>query len=178
MNLPPLIIWDNNAATWNKYVEDVFAIFYDDFIKTNPKFENCWVRCYTQPTFDCKEGGFWHCVTSDEDHKNNERERLPDLRRCERIRWPRFIIENVKTSDVQIDYWQNIRPSRTGHKKRHLLWLQEEYLIVLEEQPRKDKPMVFYLITTYLTDKEHTTKKLRDERDAFRKTAEAVPPVR
>ncbi|MNH30689.1 hypothetical protein D3C79_909980 [compost metagenome] len=37
------------------------------------------------PVIQGKEATFWHMISEG----NDEAERLPDLRRCERIRWPR-----------------------------------------------------------------------------------------
>jgi len=174
MTLPPLVEWDGQAKTWKKYVEDVFAIFYEDFIKTQPRFHECWVRCYQQPIHDGKEGGFWHCVTFDGENRKREKDRIPDLRRCERIRWPRFVIENRGADAIHIDYWTKIHTTARGSKNRHYLWLQEEYVVILEESIRPGRSTVFYLITAYLTDQKHTMERFTKERADF-KTAEAVP---
>jgi len=181
MTIPPLFEWDGRADTWKKYIEAVFVIFYNDFIKTQPRFHGCWVRCYQQPTYDGKEGGFWHCVTYDEDHRNrkSERDRLPDLRRCERIHWPRFIIEHVNSGNVRIDYWTKVHATSRGQKTRHYLWLQEEYVVILEENLRPGKSTVFYLITAYVTNQKRTMDRFYKERagqSGPRETTEAVPP--
>ncbi len=162
MTLPPLVEWDQQASPWKEYIEVVFAIFYDDFIKTQPQFRGGWVRCYQKPIIDGKEGGFWHCVTTfDSGHKA----RFPDLRRCERIRWPRIIIENVDSEGFQIDYWTKIHSTSRGQKTRHYLWFQEEYVVILEETIRAGGSTVFYLITAYVTDQKHTLERFCKERN-------------
>ena len=174
MMIPPLLQWDGQANTWKKYIEEVFSAFYDDFIKTQPQFHGYWVRCYQQPTYDGKEGGFWHCVTFGETHREPEQNRQPDLRRCERIRWPRFIIEHVDSGDFRIDYWTKVHVTSRGQQTRHYLWLQEEYVVVLEENRRPGKSTIFYLVTAYVTDQKRTMDRFHKER-AGQETTEAVP---
>lgn len=81
---------------------------------------------------------------------NDEAERLPDFRRCERIRWPRPIIENV--ADAELKVWRE--PNGSGH--RVLIWFAEaEYLVVLDE--RKDYILPW---TAYPVEREHQQRKL------------------
>ncbi len=87
--LPQLIKLENFGGDWQRYIDEVFAIFYKDFIESQPKFREMWVRC-RRDLLDGKEAGFWHCVSEGADEAN----RNSDLRRCERIRWVRVIIEN------------------------------------------------------------------------------------
>lgn len=175
MTIPPLIEWNGQASALNKFIEEAFAIFYDDFIKSQPRFKGCRVRCYEKPHIDGKEGGFWHYVTSDDLRKKTQEDRVVDINRCARIRWPRFIIENVESGRFSIDHWTKTKTTPRGPQQRHLLWFQEEYLVVLEEKNKNGHLSFFYLVTAYMTDKEHTKSKLRKERDS-QETAEAVPP--
>jgi hypothetical protein len=151
--LPSLIRLEECDGNWDKYVNAVFAIFYRDFIETQPKFQGKWVRCRRDPIQDGKEAGFWHCVSEgpDEDH------RTPDLRRCERIGWVREVIEHAHDTDV--DVWTQ----RKGRDQRIHIWLRESYLVVLGERGR-----YYQLITAFCTDREHTKRKKRQERDASR----------
>jgi hypothetical protein len=78
---------------------------------------------------------------------------LPDLRRCERIAWPRAIIERADDPVVQV--WEN----RRGAEKRICLWLeQEEYLVVLADRGRYVLPWTAYLVTEH-----HRKRKLSKE---------------
>ncbi|MBN1589097.1 MAG: hypothetical protein JW888_06255 [Pirellulales bacterium] len=151
--LPSLIRLEEHDGNWDKYVNAVFAIFYRDFIEAQPKFQGKWVRCRRDPIQDGKEAGFWHCVSEgpDEDH------RTPDLRRCERIGWVRKVIEHAHDADV--DVWTQ----RKGRDQRIHIWLRESYLVVLGERGR-----YYQLITAFCTDREHTKRKKRQERDASR----------
>ena len=98
------------------------------------------------PIIQGKEATFWHMISEG----NDEAERLPDLRRCERIRWPRPIIEN--TEDAALKVWRE--PNGSGH--RVLIWFAEaEYLVVLDE--RKDYILPW---TAYPVEREHQQRKL------------------
>ena len=97
---------------------------------------------------DGKEAAFWHC-TSEGDV---EEERVPDLRRCERIGWPRRLIEAIGTDRGR---WWKERPGRT---RRACVALADfSYLVVLEEMSTH-----CVLVTAYPVEKEHSRKKLRN----------------
>jgi len=157
--LPPLVLLPDCDGDWDKYVNTVFGVFYRDFIQSQPRFRGKWVRCRRDPIHDGKEAGFWHCVSEGA----NEGDRTPDLRRCERIAWIRFAIESE--NDPRIDCWTNVR----GGEVRHLIWLQEEFLVVLAERTRqRDGFAYLQLITAYCTPEEARKSKLRKERDESR----------
>ena len=151
--LPSLIRLEDYDGNWDKYINAVFAIFYHDFIETQPRFAGKWIRCRRDPIQDGKEAGFWHCVSEGAD----ENQRTPDLRRCERIAWVRKVIEHANDADV--DVWMQ----RKGRDQRIHIWYQETYLVVLGERGR-----YYQLITAFCTDREHTKQKKRRERDASR----------
>ena len=151
--LPSLTRLEDHDGNWDKYINAVFAIFYHDFIETQPKFAGAWVRCRKDPIFDGKEAGFWHSVSEGPD----EDQRTPDLRRCERIAWVRKIIENAL--DRRVITWKR----RKGREQRHYLWLEESYLVVLGERGRR-----YQLIAAFCTDREHTKRKLRREYEESR----------
>lgn len=157
--LPELIKLNDYDGDWKRYIEAVFAVFYRDFIESQPKFKDLWVRCRRDPIYDGKEAGFWHCTSDglDENH------RIPDLRRCERIAWIRTVIDNYKECTV----WANYR----SQEKRWLIWLNEEFLVVLAERERKrDGFKYMQLITSYCTIEEHRKAKLQKERDEYYKS--------
>jgi hypothetical protein len=157
--LPALVRLEDHGGDWEKYINAVFAEFYRDFIESQPKFRGRWVRCRRDPMFDGKEAGFWHCVSEGE----SEARRVPDLRRCERIRWIRAVIEHA--TDPSVDHWTNKR----GPETRHLIWWDEAFLVVLAERTRqRDGFQYFQLITAYCTPEEQRRDKLRRERDATR----------
>lgn len=86
-----------------------------------------------------------------------EAERKPDLRRCERLRWIGWVIENALVHP-EINEWQNRRRTEINT----LLWYREEYLVVLAQRQE-----YWLLKTAYCTDRSHRINKLRRERDNF-----------
>ena len=100
---------------------------------------------------------FWHLVQEG----RVEDERTPVLRRCERLRWVRWVIEKASVHP-EIEEWQNTR----GGETNTLLWYREEYLVVLAQ--RRD---YWLLRTAYCTDQPHRVRLLRQERDRFHRAA-------
>jgi hypothetical protein len=148
--LPALLLMVDHENSWPVYVEAVYAAFRRDFIDSRPLLDGRRVNCRRDPLYDNKEAGFWHCIQEGAD----EEERTPDLRRCERIGWIRAVIANHTAPEV--NDWSN---DWRGEMRRYL-WLNEAYLVVLAERRHS-----WQLITAFCTDRHHTVRKLRRERD-------------
>ncbi len=157
--LPVLMSLDDFGGNWSEYLEAVYVVFYRDFIKSQPKFRNCWVRCRREPLENGKEAGFWHCISGGE----NETERIPEIRRMERISWVRAVIEHCNDSDVTV--WEVMRNT----DRRICIWFREEYLIVLAERIRRRGGFRYWqLITAYDTEQENRKRQLRKKLDEIR----------
>ena len=157
---PSLLHLADFDGDYQRYIEAVFAVFYRDFIETQPRFKNCWVRCRRDPMDQGKEAGFWHCVSEGK----RESDRTVDIERCKRIRWVRFIIDHAEEDEL-IDHWITKR----RNEERHLLWYNEEYLVVLGKRARKRDHRVYYqLITAYCVTEEWRKRQLQKERDRSR----------
>ena len=157
--LPELIKLEDFNGNWNRYIDEVFSIFYRDFIENQPKFQNKWVRC-RRDLIKGKEASFWHCTSEGPDENN----RRPDIERCKRIGWIKAVIEH--SDSTKVDCWS----VRKRGEIRWLLWFNEEFLIVLGERHRKrDGFNYMQLITVYCTEEEHRKENLRKERDEFAK---------
>ncbi|MDP8205338.1 MAG: hypothetical protein P9L92_01640 [Candidatus Electryonea clarkiae] len=152
--LPTLYYLNDYDGDWDNFLNAVYAVFRRDFITSQPKFQGCWVRCIRNPVERNKEEGFWHCI------QGNDANAVPEPPRMERIEWIRAMIENI--NDPNIDCWENQR----GREPRWSIWFREEFLVVLVEKTRKrDGFRAFLLLTAYDTPREHTRRKLRNERD-------------
>ena len=157
--LPDLTTLNDSDGKWEDYVEVIYTLFKNDFIDSQPRFDNKWIRCRRDPSYDGKHYGFWHCISDGK----VEADRTPDFRRCERVSWIRPIIENANSRD-DIDVWKNQRGSDTNV----LIWYDEYLLVVLTERTRKrDGFQYFHLKTAYTTTEEHRKRKLRRERDDY-----------
>ena len=144
--LPPLEELKAYGGDFPRYLEAIYKIFCADFVTSKPVYAGKRMGLKRHPVVQGKEATFWHMISEG----SNEAERLPDLRRCERIRWPKPIIENA--TDTALKVWRE--PKGSGH--RVLIWFaQAEYLVVLDE--RKDYILPW---TAYPVEREHQQKKL------------------
>lgn len=152
MTAPDLILFD---GTWDEYEELLYKIFTEQISGGELEFRGQRVGCRRHPEAHERWASFWHLVQEGK----VEEDRLPDLRRCERLAWVRWVIENGDDHS-EIEVWNNTRQSETNT----LLWFREEYLVVLAQ--RSD---YWLLRTAYCTTKRRRIEQLRKERDAFYK---------
>jgi hypothetical protein len=153
--LPPLVPFRDFGGDWGAYLEAVYAWFRRDFLDSRPIFQGRRLRLKRHPMAYGKEATFWHLIQQGE----IEEDRRPDLRRCERIRWPRPIIEH--DTDPALKVWRN----RRGREERVCLWLVwESYLVILAD--RGD-----YLLpwTAYPVEQPHRQQKLLREYEEYRR---------
>jgi hypothetical protein len=100
-----------------------------------------------------KEATFWHMTSEG----MNEESRNPDFRRCERIRWPKQVIEHA--DDPKVKYWVSIK----HHENRIHIWLEEQdYVVVLADRNGFLLPWTAFLITW-----DHTRTKLQREYENY-----------
>ncbi|HWR83378.1 MAG TPA: hypothetical protein VN285_08750 [Candidatus Deferrimicrobium sp.] len=151
--LPSLVFLSAFDGDWERYVEQLYTYFKQDFVYSPPFFRGQRIGLKRFPITKGKEATFWHLISTG----TKEHYRYPDLRRCERIRWPRAIIENAEDSVVKT--WENIR----NGERRQLLWLeQHEYLVILARRAG-----YALLWTAYLVDTSHQRRKLQQEFEEF-----------
>jgi len=153
--LPSLVLLQEYNGDWKQYIAAVYDYFRSDFIDSRPQFQNKAVGLKRYPLLEGKEATFWH-ITSE---GKEEDKRMPDLRRCERIRWPRPVIEHY-TAEV-IKCWPNER-----RQERYIvLWFYErDYVVVLA-----DRKKYVLLWTAYMVSYKHTRKKLLREYEEYQK---------
>ena len=164
--LPKLVSLQDHDGDGSRFLEFVFGEFHAHFIQSQPKFRDRWVRCRRDPMEGGKEAGFWHCIAGGEHGAD------PEIRRMERIRWVRRVIEHA--DDPLVDVWM----ARRGTDRHWCLWFREEYIVVLAERTGK-KGGYWQLVTAYDTPQEHRKRKLRKERDTWRQeTSDAAPAHR
>jgi len=155
MVLPELVLLDDYDNSWQNYLEAVYSFFVEDFVKNKPTFNGTRLALKRHPVIDGKEATFWHFTTSGK----IEDERIPDLRRCERIRWPKPIIESATCGEVKV--WKNKRKNET---RILLFFTSESYLVVLADRGNYILPW-----TAYIVEREHRKRKLLKEWEAYKK---------
>lgn len=152
---PDLVLFAAFGGDWRAYEAKLYSIFVADIARGGIVFDGVRVNCRRQPEAAGRWASFWHLVQEG----RVEDDRLPDLRRCERIRWVRWVIENAITHE-EIDIWQNTRKTEVNT----LLWFREEYLVVLGR-----RESYWLLRTAFCTEKRGRIAQLRNERDEFRR---------
>jgi hypothetical protein len=153
--LPPLVLLEDFGGDWDSYLEAIYTYFKRDFIDSRPVFRGTRLALKRHPVSQGKEATFWHMTSEGKD----EATRTPDLRRCERIRWPRPIIEEADAKGLKV--WVSVR----NNENRINIWLEgEDYVVVLAQ--RKD-----YLLpwTAFLVTFDHTRRRLRREFERSRR---------
>lgn len=156
--LPEALQYGDFNGEWEKFLAAVYQIFERDFKHSRPGYLGKSV-VHDSKIENGKEAAFWHLISRDDPRTGN---REMDIRRCERVLWPRPIIEHLADNAVSVWKVERKKADRKS-QTRVLIWLENlDYLVVLAERP---KAMV--LITAYCTDIESQREKLRRERDEY-----------
>ncbi|MDH7462182.1 hypothetical protein QEG73_12865 [Chitinophagaceae bacterium 26-R-25] len=159
LTFPNLVLFADYDGNFENYFHAVYEVFEQDFIKSSPYFNKQKVSAQKHPEVDGIHRTFYHITHEGEDEKS----RTPDIRRMERIRFPKFCITSCPHDDLLV--WKNKR----GKDTRVLIFNEDqEYLIVLTERNG------YYLFwTAYLVEQSHTKRKLIKEYQDFIKTKTA-----
>lgn len=143
--LPELVLFNDYGGNWERYLTAIYQYFCVDFVDNKPSFQGVRLGLKRHPVIHGKEATFWHIISEGD----KEAERIPDFRRCERIRWVKPIIEQ---GGEPVKIW---RETRNGETRIHL-WLEAaSYLVVLNERNGYILPW-----TAYLVEREHEKAKL------------------
>jgi hypothetical protein len=141
--MAPVNPWTNDTY------EMLYATFKRDFKDSQPVYEGNAVWFFSEMDSG-KEVVFWH-MTSRDDKKTGER--LPDLRRSERLPWARPMIEN--SNQPEILAWDYREGDRTI---KSYVWLTGQDFLVLMKRYRNGSRR---LITSFYVDQPHTRRSLQ-----------------
>ena len=147
--LPSLLRLEDYGGDWEAYIEAAHLGFRADFIATRPSIPGRRWAVKRHPLVNGREATFQHLVSEGVD----EGERLPDLRRCERIRWPRAIIDALGTHRVVA--WPN---ERRGDRRIVVALPDFTHAVILAD--RGDHIMLW---TAYVVDEAYRRKQMRAE---------------
>ena len=152
MSQPPELL--PFAGDWSSYEDQVYQVFLDSFVMARVMFQGLPVKAkYRQETHG-KGYSFWHTISEAPDPKNrNEEDRIPDLRRCERIRWIAWVIDNAENDGFV--WWENRRKGEA----HVVIWNREhDFAVVLAKRSG------YYLLKTAYSDiRSHTKRKFEAE---------------
>lgn len=161
--VPGLEIYDTDVyELWKDYEDFLYTIFRTDFIVNHPSFEGKKVQIRFYPIENNKEEAFYHVTCQDYMKDGN---RVPDLRRCERIRWVRAFIEDYACDPLKCESCDGIKVWEKPYKSNnriHLLLEEERYIVVIERREN-----YCLLITAFYLDQDHALRKKLNEYTAY-----------
>lgn len=138
MSLPDLFPFHGD---WDRYEEELYEIYLETIVRSSLAFGGVPVRSRFEPSTKNKGYSFWHLISEGE----QEEERIPDPRRCERIRWVAWLIQNA-TSHSDLCWWENKR----GNNIHVVIWHErEEFAVVLAKRPGYFLLKTAYWVKTY-----------------------------
>jgi hypothetical protein len=150
---PDLILLEDHSGDFQSYIKNVYSVFANDFLKDKPYFEGQKVTAARYPEVDGMSRTFYHITHEGEDERN----RVPDFRRMERIRFPRFKIENVPNDELLV--WEK---TIKRDVRVHILNVAQSYILVLNK--RKG---YFMLWTAFYINQKHQMRKKLKEYETF-----------
>lgn len=168
----PDIIDFNMYQKWDVYEDALYQVFYNDFIvnKTMIKGKNINIR--KNPKIYGKEQAFFHITSVSNQADSDPNDRIPDIKRCEKIGWIKYMIEYYNhhgECGEQLRYWEE---DYNGKPRIHLLCETERFIVVIEE--RKDYCL---FITAYYIEHQHTLRKKLKKYQQYQKGQQKTPRV-
>lgn len=107
--LPPIVTLASCGGDWSRYVEEIYSHFKKDFVDSRPIYNGIRLGLRKHPVVQGKETTFWHLISEGK----TEEDRIPDMRRCERICWVKPLIEQAgKRDDIKV--WKQKRDGKTN----------------------------------------------------------------
>jgi hypothetical protein len=152
---PDLLLFQGD---WPSYEDEVYEAFLCSFAHADVRFRGWRVTAQRRPETHGKGYSFWHTISEALDKNNrNEEDRIPDIRRCERICWISWVILNA--GKEKFPWWENCRSSST----HVVIWAQDhDFAVVLAK--RRD---YYVLKTAFAEIKHHRRATFEAERRAF-----------
>lgn len=155
-----------NIMEWNTYLNMLYDdVFKPDFLDSFPTFRGWRVLIRKEPRDGAWEHGFTHMTHEDIRHSlEDPNDRVPDLRRSERLNWVRVIIEHDRClTEYQCEriwYWEEMF---RGRVRIHLLFAEERFLVVLERAKS-----VYFIITSLYLEKDWEMEKRRKKYERYK----------
>lgn len=151
---PALLLFEDYGGDWPAYEEALYGAYVADFRERECRWRGVKVTVAWNPPYKNKDSTFWH-VTSEGDSNGD---RIPDLRRCERIRWIRALVE-VDSSAVRT--WVQ---SRKNGKTLVIALPDFSFLVFMRMHPDR-----LHLVTAYHVESDWRRDKYRREYEASEK---------
>ncbi|MDA3807956.1 MAG: hypothetical protein PF440_08615 [Thiomicrorhabdus sp.] len=142
-DLFPVNPWQNDTY------EALYLLFERDFKASQPEYDGRAVWFFSEME-DGKEKIFWH-LTSRDDKESGDR--LPDLRRCERLPWVRPMLNHPEKTEILA--WDH---EEGGGTVKTYVWLEnDDFVVIMKKYPDGRRR----LITSFWVEYGNTKRKLR-----------------
>lgn len=158
MSEPPALL--PFESDWASYEDALYAAFLETFVRPDIRFKGGRVSAPYRPESRGKHFSFWH-VISEAPHpgNRNEKDRIPDLQRCERIRWIAWAIQQAEAGTQDVSWWENSR----GRNTHVVIWAEQRDFAVILGKRRG----YYVLKTAYCNLRERRRRDFEKERSAF-----------
>lgn len=158
--LPAIISMDDYGGNYSKYIDAIYDVFRNDFLVHRARFGGKVIRMKFHPLINDRAYTFYHMT-----HKGDvETERIPDLRRCERVAWARPAVE--ETQSLGLRFWEQ---TRNGSHRRICIWLDadngDNYYVIIEVRAE-----YILLWTAFYGDYPHAIRKKEAEYNEWKRT--------
>ena len=162
MSSPPDLLPFTGELDWSDYEDNIYRIYLQTVVHSGLLFLGEPVKVRFKPTTKRKGYGFWHLISEAPSQDNrNEDDRVPDLRRCERVRWVAWCIQNAGASGFS--WWENQRWGET----HVVIWAEAHDYAVMLGKRNTTAGVRYYLLKTAYCLRSHNIRKFQKERDAF-----------
>lgn len=153
--LPELLSLEDFGGSWGDYVEALHRRFVADFVSDKPGWSGKEVKLKRHPEYEGKSATFWHMTSEGK----TEADRTPEMRRCERIAWPRPMMDEFDDSEpgttaCRIRWWTELRGKELRY---HLAPSDFSYVVVVADRGSFVLPWTAYYV-------EHTWRRRKLER--------------
>ena len=166
IKLPSKIYLEDYSGDYHKFIDAVYQIFENDFIRHKTKFGSHVLGMKINPKFQERAYTFYHMTHEGEE----ENERTPDLRRCECMPWAKPVIENVQNWNLK--FWKQ---SRIRSENRICIWLEcseeveDDYFIILEV-----RETYVLLWTAFMSKYSNSTRKKLNEYNEWKDSTDGM----
>ena len=164
---PNLETLEAHGNEWAKYIEAIYAVFKEHFISSLPRRGRITIGVRPIIEDQNKERAFWH-ITS---QGSIERERTPDLRRCERIRYPKPMIELDQAKNLFVWEKEKLMNQKRRETRLHIAVDDFSYIVVLSPVEHGSKR---FLVTTFYIEYRHQREKYKKDYQEYMKKIEQI----
>lgn len=124
--MPAKIVYAHYGNNYNEFIDAVYDVFDNDFIKQKTSFGSHVLKLKFQPILNERAYTFYHMTHKGPDEQN----RTPDIKRSEFMSWAKPTSE--RTSLYNLKFWEQ---ERKGNK-RICIWVEVDddydYFVVLD----------------------------------------------